>query len=186
MFTDFTYDNLGIPRNMAIPDNADPAHFDLGLCAQPGLEARAPADVADKAGFLASLCGAFKVPTLRNIAKTAPYMHNGFFKPCGRWSSSTSRATPTRDAGIPPTTAWCGSSTISPRSITTTSTPPRCLATFRWADARTWSSDDQSGRGVPEHAQRRLHALTFRLRSSLARTAGGPWAPKGCYGVSRT
>lgn len=29
---------------------------------------------------LASEDGKFKVPTLRNIAKTAPYMHNGYFK----------------------------------------------------------------------------------------------------------
>ena len=26
------------------------------------------------------LCGAFRVPTLRNIAKTAPYFHNGAIK----------------------------------------------------------------------------------------------------------
>jgi cytochrome c peroxidase len=80
LFTDFTYDNLGVPRNPQIPDNADPAFFDLGLCEQPGLEARVPAEVEDKAGLIASLCGAFKVPSLRNVAETAPYMHNGFFK----------------------------------------------------------------------------------------------------------
>jgi len=79
LFTDFTYDNLGVPRNAAITDNADPAHFDLGLCAQPGLAAKLPPDIEDKAAFLDSLCGAFKVPTLRNVAVTAPYMHNGFF-----------------------------------------------------------------------------------------------------------
>jgi cytochrome c peroxidase len=80
LFTDFTYDNLGVPRNGELLDNADPAHFDLGLCAQPGLAAKIPADVEDKAAFVASLCGAFKVPTLRNVAVTAPYMHNGYFK----------------------------------------------------------------------------------------------------------
>ena len=80
LFTDFTYDNLGVPRNDEIPDNADPTHFDLGLCAQPGLAAKVPATVADPAGFIASLCGAFKVPTLRNVARTAPYTHNGYFK----------------------------------------------------------------------------------------------------------
>lgn len=79
LFTDFTYDNLGVPRNSQIPDNADPAFFDLGLCQQPGLEARVPAEVEDPAGFIASLCGAFKVPGLRNVAVTAPYMHNGYF-----------------------------------------------------------------------------------------------------------
>jgi cytochrome c peroxidase len=80
LFTDFTYDNLGVPRNPEIPDNADPEFFDLGLCAQPRLEERIPGDVSDKAAFIAGLCGAFKVPTLRNVARTGPYMHNGVFK----------------------------------------------------------------------------------------------------------
>ena len=75
LFTDFTYDNLGVPRNSEIIDNRDPSHFDLGLCQQSGLAGRMPQ------GFdLDSVCGAFKVPTLRNIALTGPYMHNGSFK----------------------------------------------------------------------------------------------------------
>lgn len=72
LFTDFTYDNLGVPRNPEIPDNDDPEHFDLGLCAQPGIADRAPASFD-----VETLCGFFRVPTLRNIAVTAPYMHNG-------------------------------------------------------------------------------------------------------------
>jgi cytochrome c peroxidase len=80
LFTDFTYDNLGVPRNAEIPDNADASFFDLGLCAQPGLVARLPEDVEDPDAFIEGLCGAFKVPTLRNVALTAPYMHNGVFK----------------------------------------------------------------------------------------------------------
>lgn len=74
LFTDFTYDNLGVPRNAAIPDTADPTWFDLGLCRQDGLENKVPAEFD-----VESLCGAFKVPTLRNITRTGPYMHNGFF-----------------------------------------------------------------------------------------------------------
>lgn len=69
LFTDFTYDNLGVPRNDAIPANADPAYRDLGLCGPQR------ADLADRS----DLCGAFKVPTLRNISRTAPYFHNGRF-----------------------------------------------------------------------------------------------------------
>jgi cytochrome c peroxidase len=80
LFTDFTYDNLGVPRNLDIPDNADPAFYDLGLCERPGIEGKAPLAAGDAAELVRSLCGAFKVPTLRNVAKTAPYMHNGFFK----------------------------------------------------------------------------------------------------------
>jgi len=69
LFTDFTYDNLGVPRNKDIAANNDPTYFDLGLCG-PMRE-----DLADRT----DLCGAFKVPTLRNIALTAPYFHNGKF-----------------------------------------------------------------------------------------------------------
>jgi cytochrome c peroxidase len=68
LFTDFTYHNLGVPRNMRIPGNADGAFFDLGLC---GPRRAALADQR--------LCGAFKVPTLRNVARKKAFMHNGFF-----------------------------------------------------------------------------------------------------------
>jgi cytochrome c peroxidase len=78
LFTDFTYDNLGVPRNPEIPDNEDPDFFDLGLCQSPGIADRA-ADIPNASKFVDSLCGSFKVPTLRNVALTAPYMHNGRF-----------------------------------------------------------------------------------------------------------
>jgi cytochrome c peroxidase len=72
LFTDFTYDNLGVPRNpdnpfygQGVGTNPDGWNFvDLGLGAAVGLAAQN---------------GRFKVPTLRNIAVTAPYMHNGYF-----------------------------------------------------------------------------------------------------------
>ena len=70
LFTDFTYDNIGVPRNSDIPANADPAHFDLGRCGP------FRTDLAQRT----DLCGAFKVPTLRNVAVTAPYFHNGRFR----------------------------------------------------------------------------------------------------------
>jgi cytochrome c peroxidase len=69
LFTDFSYDNLGVPRNSTIPANLNPAFFDLGL----GGPNRT--DISDT-----TLYGKFKVPTLRNIALTAPYMHNGVFQ----------------------------------------------------------------------------------------------------------
>jgi cytochrome c peroxidase len=68
LFTDFTYDNLGVPRNPRIPANADPGFFDLGLCGPK----RPPVDDP-------SLCGAFKVPTLRNVSRKVAFMHNGYF-----------------------------------------------------------------------------------------------------------
>lgn len=74
LFTDFSYDALGAPRNAAIPANARADHVDLGLCRAAGLSKLAPQ------GFdVDSLCGAFKVPSLRNVAVTAPYLHNGVF-----------------------------------------------------------------------------------------------------------
>ena len=70
LFTDFSYDNLGVPRNAQIPANADPNYYDLGLCGPTR------SDLSDRT----ELCGAFKVPSLRNVAVTAPYFHNGRFK----------------------------------------------------------------------------------------------------------
>ena len=52
LFTDFTYDNIGVPRNPAIAANADPEYFDRGLCGP------FRADLAERT----DLCGAFKVP----------------------------------------------------------------------------------------------------------------------------
>lgn len=68
LFTDFTYDNLGIPRstNPAIAQ----APIDLGLGGRPEIAALDPKGLQK---------GKFKVPTLRNIALTAPYGHNGYF-----------------------------------------------------------------------------------------------------------
>jgi cytochrome c peroxidase len=68
LFTDFSYDNLGLPRNPELTRNADPAYFDLGLCQRADLAGRG------------DLCGAFKVPSLRNVALRRAYFHNGLFK----------------------------------------------------------------------------------------------------------
>ena len=67
LFTDFSYDNLGVPRNPAIARNADPAYFDLGLCQRADLATRT------------DLCGSFKVPSLRNVARRRAFFHNGRF-----------------------------------------------------------------------------------------------------------
>lgn len=69
LFTDFTYDALGVPRNPALAVNADPAFHDLGLCARDGGDLAARTD----------LCGAFKVPSLRNVALRGSFFHNGRF-----------------------------------------------------------------------------------------------------------
>ena len=67
LFTDFSYDNLGVPRNPALARNDDPAFYDLGLCERADLGARS------------DLCGAFKVPSLRNVAQRRMFFHNGRF-----------------------------------------------------------------------------------------------------------
>ena len=73
LFTDYSYDNLGVPRNAEIPANADPDYFDLGLC-----EAELAALL--NLPWRYELCGAFKVPTLRNIATRQVFFHNGVFR----------------------------------------------------------------------------------------------------------
>lgn len=70
VFSDYTYDNLGVPRNAEIPATADPAYFDLGLCGPDRV------DLAERR----DLCGQFKVPTLRNVATRKVFFHNGRFK----------------------------------------------------------------------------------------------------------
>ena len=78
LFTDFGHYASGIPRNMAIPANANPSYFDLGLCGpqrtRPALSANVPADVS-----VEKFCGTFKMPSLRNVAQRQVFMHNGFF-----------------------------------------------------------------------------------------------------------
>lgn len=66
-FTNYQFHNIGVPTNATVraangigsPDEGLNAHLDM-------------ADPAHR--------GKFKVPTLRNIAVTGPYMHNGVFE----------------------------------------------------------------------------------------------------------
>lgn len=72
LFTDFTYDNIGLPKNINNPyytmasiyNPMGASYIDNGLGA-----------------FLnnSSFNGQFKVPSLRNVAISAPYFHNGIF-----------------------------------------------------------------------------------------------------------
>ncbi|NNJ72715.1 MAG: c-type cytochrome [Enterobacterales bacterium] len=65
LFTDFQYHNIGVPSNPLLPALMNDSTFvDLGLGAVTG-------NAQDD--------GKFRTPTLRNIALTAPYMHNGVF-----------------------------------------------------------------------------------------------------------
>lgn len=71
LFTDFSYDVLGVPRNWALPSTA---WRDLGLCASAALDSVTISESAKSA-----LCGAFKVPSLRNVGLRKAYFHNGRF-----------------------------------------------------------------------------------------------------------
>lgn len=79
LFSEFTYYATGIPRNTAIPRNADPSFFDLGLCGPERTPPTLPADVVPGV-TIENFCGKFRMPTLRNVAERPAYMHNGFFK----------------------------------------------------------------------------------------------------------
>jgi cytochrome c peroxidase len=105
LFTDFTYDNIGVPRNWKIPANAanpvspisgvslisymplgpdnvpsdaEYSYYDMGLCGPfqtDGIDGHPRPTFSS----VTTLCGVFKVPSLRNVAITAPYFHNGVF-----------------------------------------------------------------------------------------------------------
>jgi cytochrome c peroxidase len=66
-FSDFGFNAVGVPRNPAIPANADPAYFDLGLCGP------LRTDFRDRPEY----CGQFRTPTLRNVALRQVFFHNG-------------------------------------------------------------------------------------------------------------
>ena len=74
LFTDFSYEAISVPRNSAIPANADPTFIDMGVCG-PTRTDHLPAD----AGAPDTFCGMFKTPTLRNVATRTSFFHNGVF-----------------------------------------------------------------------------------------------------------
>ncbi len=80
LFTDFSYDNLGIPKNLENPATiANPSWADPGLGGY--LQAR-----GEPEAVYSTEIGKFKVPTLRNVdLRPSPtfvkaYGHNGYFK----------------------------------------------------------------------------------------------------------
>ena len=70
MFTDYSYEAIGVPRNSAISANRNPKHYDLGICDRPDH----PAAASQR------FCGMFKTPTLRNVATRKVFFHNGQIK----------------------------------------------------------------------------------------------------------
>jgi len=68
LFSNHGYFNIGVPVNQAVraANGKGASHIDHGLLDNPAVT-----DMAHD--------GKFKVPSLRNIAVTGPYMHNGLF-----------------------------------------------------------------------------------------------------------
>ncbi|SHJ26562.1 Cytochrome c peroxidase [Shimia gijangensis] len=68
-FSTYRYHNIGVPMNHAVRaiNGLGNRHVDKGLFQNPRVD-----HVAET--------GRFKVPTLRNVAVTGPYMHNGVFQ----------------------------------------------------------------------------------------------------------
>ncbi|RBQ31208.1 methylamine utilization protein MauG [Arcobacter sp. FW59] len=66
-FTNYEYHNIGTPINYELRAKNGVTAIDNGLLAHPQID-----DINQK--------GKHKTPTLRNVAITAPYMHNGVFK----------------------------------------------------------------------------------------------------------
>lgn len=80
LFTDFSYEAIGVPRNATIPANADATRTDLGVCGPlrtdhaPHAPGKSPeGDDAESRKF----CGLFKTPTLRNVTRRNAFFHNG-------------------------------------------------------------------------------------------------------------
>lgn len=68
-FSNYQFHNIGTPVNAPVRavNGTPPGHVDHGLMENPA--------AADKVNE-----GKFRVPSLRNVAVTGPYMHNGVFK----------------------------------------------------------------------------------------------------------
>ena len=68
LFTNFRYHNIGLPPNeeLRVRNGLGRDYRDTGLASNAAVDAAAEA-------------GKFRVPTLRNVAVTGPYMHNGVF-----------------------------------------------------------------------------------------------------------
>ncbi len=69
LFSNHRYHNIGIPTNRQVrqQNGIDPDYRDPGLLQNPAVQDPA-------------MAGKFRVPSLRNVAVTGPYMHNGVFR----------------------------------------------------------------------------------------------------------
>jgi cytochrome c peroxidase len=71
MFTDYSYEAIGVPRNAALASGRDPKLTDLGLCGPARTDHPAAPEGTNR------FCGMFKTPTLRNVTARKVFFHNG-------------------------------------------------------------------------------------------------------------
>ncbi|HEY1535140.1 MAG TPA: cytochrome c peroxidase [Polyangiaceae bacterium] len=71
MFTDYSYEAIGVPRNNTLPVNQDGEYYDLGICGP------ARGDHQPLPGVPNAFCAMFKTPTLRNVTQRSVFFHNG-------------------------------------------------------------------------------------------------------------
>ncbi len=112
LFTNFAYENLGVPRFNDNPfyhlertlNPLGEAHVDQGF----GETARDP-----------QYKGMFRVPTLRNVARTTPYGHNGYFRRLDEMVAFHSPDAPdAANAEVTPTTRdRLGTARLGPRDV---------------------------------------------------------------------
>ncbi len=69
-FSNYEFHNIGVPANAELRavNGVPRGHVDSGLLGNPAVEAIRPKEASSRR------------PTLRNVAVTGPYMHNGVFK----------------------------------------------------------------------------------------------------------
>jgi len=68
-FSDFGLIAIGVPRNQELTVNHDPNFYDMGACGPDRT------DLKGKTQY----CGAFRTPSLRNVALRKTFFHNGKF-----------------------------------------------------------------------------------------------------------
>ena len=99
LFTDYGYDAR---RRAAQPRRSPPTptrrYHDLGLCERKQIRRCRRRDP--------KWCGAFRTPSLRNVAVRERFMHNGAFTTCATSWPSTRPAPPTPRAGTRPATKF--------------------------------------------------------------------------------
>ena len=150
LFTDFSYDNLGLPRNVNIPGDPEP---DPGLGGRPEIAARDPHG---------EQLGKHKVMGLRNIAITPPYMHNGVL------------------ATLEQVVHFYNTRDTKPRRCRDVNDPGFATACWPAPElAQNVNVDELGDLGLSDHQERALVAFMLTLTDGYPAWGGDPDVPPG-------